>query len=132
MIDYEKYIFNRVYEKVAPLCAPKKFVSTIITEVPTAFPAASLIEVDNTTVRSRQTSTPTENYANITYRLDVYANSKREARAVFNAADEAMVAMNFNRMGSPYQDNDRNMKIFRYVVRYEAAIDRDGNIYRRA
>ena len=132
MIDYETQIFNRVYQAVAPLCAPKKFVSTIITEVPTAFPAASLIEVDNSTVRGRQSSTPIENFANITYRLDVYANSKKECRKVFQAADEAMVAMNFNRMGSPYQDNDRNAKIFRYVVRYEASIDRDGNLYRRA
>lgn len=132
MIDYEVQIFNRVYEKVAPLCAAKKFVSTIITEAPTAFPAASLIETDNTTVRGRQSSTPTENFAEITYRLDVYATSKRECRKVFKAADEAMIAMNFNRIGSPYQDNDRNGKVFRYVVRYEAAIDRDGNIYRRA
>ena len=47
MIDYEVKIFNRVHAKVAPLCAKQKFTSTIITDLPTAFPAASLIEMDN-------------------------------------------------------------------------------------
>lgn len=132
MIDVEVAVFNRVYEKIAPLCAEKRFVSTVITEIPTAFPAASLIEVDNTTLTRRQSSTPIENFAQVTYRLDVYANTKRECRAVFDAADEAMIGMNFNRIGSPYSDNGGNPKIFRYVVRYEAIVDRDGNIYRQA
>ena len=131
MIDYEVKIFNRVHAVVAPLCANKKFVSSVITEKPTAFPAASLIEMDNTTIRKRQTSTPTENFALITYQLEVYATRKSECRKVYAAADEAMIGMNFNRMSGQYVNNPENTKVFRYVARYEAEIDTEGNLYRR-
>lgn len=132
MIDYEVKIFNRVHGVVAPLCADKKFVSTVITTPPTAFPAASLIEMDNTTVRERQGSTPEEAFARITYQLDVYATTKTKAKAVFSAADGAMIAMNFSRMSGQYINNPDNTKVFRYVARYEAEIDQDGNLYRLA
>ena len=130
MIDYEVKIFNAVHAKVAPLCASKKFVSTVITKEPTSFPAASLIEMDNRTVRSRQSSTPKENYAQVTYQLDVYAKSKKECKSVYAAADEVMISMNFSRMGGQYVNNLDNAKVFRYVARYEAVIDPEGNIYR--
>lgn len=130
MIDYEVKIFNRVHAAVAPLCAKGKFVSTIITEEPTGFPAASLIEMDNRTVRNRQSSTPVENYSLITYQLEVYALSKSKCREVYAAADDAMIAMNFSRMSGQYINNIGNTKVFRYVVRYEAVIDSDGNVYR--
>lgn len=131
MIDFEVKVFNSVYPFVAPLCANKKFVSTIISEAPTAFPAASLIEMDNFTVRDRQSSTPIENYARVTYQLEVYATTKSKCREVFAAADGAMIALNFNRMSGQYINNPDNTKVFRYVARYEAEMDRDGNIYRR-
>ena len=130
MIDYEVKIFNRVHAAVAPLCAKNKFVSKqIVSE--TAFPAASLIEMDNTTIRSRQSSTPKENFARITYQLDVYAMKKSDCRAVYAAADAVMIGMNFSRMSGHYNDNAGNPDIFRYTARYEADIDEDGNLYRR-
>jgi len=132
MIDYEVKIFNRVHAAVAPLCANKRFVSTVITEAPTAFPAASLIEINSRTVRARQSSTPTENYALVTYQLDVYATSKSKCREVYAAADDAMIAMNFSRMSGQYMNNAENTKVFRYTARYDAEIDQNGNIYRRS
>ena len=130
MIDYEVKIFNRVHAAVSPLCAKNKFVSKqIVSE--TAFPAASLIEMDNTTVRSLQSSTPGENFALITYQLDVYAMNQSDCRKVFAAADEAMLGMNFSRMSGLYIDNPGNPDVFRYTARYEAMIDPDGNLYRR-
>ena len=130
MIDYEVKIFNKVHASVAPLCAKNKFVSKqIVSE--TAFPAASLIEMDNTTIRDRQSSTPTENFALITYQLDVYALKKSECRKVFDTADQAMIGMNFSRMSGHYNDNAGNPDVFRYTARYEAEIDPDGNLYRR-
>jgi hypothetical protein len=131
MIDYEVKIFNRVHAVVSPLCATNKFVSKqIVSE--TAFPAASLIEMDNTTIRNRQSSTPGENFALITYQLDVYAMKKSDCRRVFAAADEAMLGLNFSRMSGQYIDNPGNPDVFRYTARYEAEIDPDGNIYRRS
>ena len=131
MIDYEVQVFNRVHSAIASLCAKNKFVSKQIVS-PTAFPAASLIEMDNTTVRARQSSTPGENFALITYQLDVYAQKKSDCRNVFAVADAAMIAMNFSRMSGRYIDNPGNPDVFRYTARYEAEIDPDGNIYRRA
>lgn len=132
MIDYEVKVFNRVHASVAPLCAKNRFVSTIITEVPTSLPAGSLIEIDNSTVSSLQSSTPIENYALITYQFEAYAATKSKCREVFAAGDEAMIAMNFTRVGGQYMSNADNPIVFRIVGRYEAVIDREGNIYRRS
>ena len=131
MIDYEVKIFNKVHAAVASLCANNKFVSTIINDMPTALPAASLIEMDNATVRRLQSSTPTENFALITYQLEVFAKTKSECKKVYAAADDAMIAMNFTRISGMYINNIENMKVFRYVARYEAVVDSDGNLYRR-
>ena len=131
MIDYEVQIFNTVHSVVAPLCAKNKFVSKQVVSV-TAFPAASLVEIDNATVSRRQTSTPGENFGLLTYQLDVYAMKKSECRAVFAAADDMMVKMNFTRMSGRYVDNPNNPDVFRYTARYEAEIDQQGNLYRRS
>ena len=130
MIDYEVKIFNTVHATVAQKCANNMFVSTVITEAPTAFPAASLIEIGNRTVRNLQSSTPKENFSLITYQLDVYATSKSKCREVFATADEAMIAMNFTRTSGQYINNIQNTKVFRYTARYEAIVDADGNLYR--
>lgn len=130
MIDYEVKIFNKVHGKVASEYAEKKFVSTIITKTPTAFPAGSLIEIDNITDRKRQSSRPRENFSIITYQLEVFATTKRECRKAFVATDNAMISMNFNRISGQYINNADNTKVLRYVARYEAEVDQDGNLYR--
>lgn len=129
MIDFETKVFNRVHGKVAPLCAKNKFVSTYLAS-PTGFPAASLIEMDNSTVQAKQSSTPVENFASVMYQLDVFANTKAECRNVFATADDEMISMNFTRISGRYIDNPGNTKVIRYTARYEAWIDPDGNIYR--
>ena len=130
MIDREIQVFNRAYPSVAPLCANNRFVSTVITEPLTAFPAASLIEIDNRTVRSRQSTSLVENYALVTYQLDVFATSKSKCREVYAAADDAMLGMNFTRTSGQYINIPNNTKVFRYTARYQAMIDSEGNIYR--
>ena len=130
MNDCEVKVFNRMHAKVAPLCAKNKFVSTIITEPMTGFPASSLIEIDNRTVRSLQSSTPVENFSQVTFQLDVYAMSKSECRAVYAAADDEMISMNFTRVSGQYIDNAMNTKVFRYTARYQALVDAEGNLYR--
>jgi len=129
MIDYEVNVFDRVYRKVSSQCAKGKFVS-VYTPAPTAFPAGSLIELTNRTVSKRQSSTPIENFAAVMYQLDVYAKTKKEARSVYAAVDDEMISMGFTRVNGDWLDNADNTGIFRYTARYEAEIDRDGNIYR--
>ena len=132
MIDYEVKIFNKVYATAAPLCAKNMVVSAPFTNAPTGFPAVCLYELDNRTVRNRQSSTPVENYAQVTYQLDVYATTKSKCREIFSAADNVMMALNFTRISGQFTDNLGNTKVFRYVGRYQAVVDPDGNLYRTA
>lgn len=129
MIDYEVKIFNSVHEVAAPLCAKNRFLSTQILSY-TNLPAASLFEMGNRTVRERQSSTPGENYARISYQLDAVAKTKAKCREIFKAADERMISMNFSRTSADYITYPDNPEVVRYVARYEAEIDRDGNLYR--
>lgn len=129
MIDYEVKIFNRVHAVAAPLCAKDRFVSTPIQDY-AKIPAASLYEMDTSTFRYRQSSTPRENFSVITYQLDVVASTKSKCRAIFAAIDDEMISMNFSRLSGQYITYPDNANIVRYVARYEAVVDRDGNLYR--
>ena len=131
MIDYEVNIFDTVYRKVSHLFAKGKFVSVYVPD-PTGFPAGSLVELENNTVRKRQSSTPIENFALVMYQLDVYALTKKEARALLCAVDEVMIGLGFSRVGGEFLDNATNVNVFRYAARYEAEIDRNGVIYRNS
>ena len=129
MIDFEVNVFDTVYRKVSSRFAKGKFVSVYVPD-PTAFPAGSLVELTNTTVRKRQSSTPIENFARVMYQLDVYALSKKEARELLSFVDDVMISLGFTRVGGEFLDNESNVNVFRYAARYEAEFDRDGNIYR--
>lgn len=129
MIDYEVNVFDRVYRKVSSLYARGMFASSY-NPSPTAFPSGSLVELINRTDAKRQSSTPVENYAVVIYQLDVYALSKKEAKAVYSETDDAMIALGFTRTSGDFLDNADDINVFRYTARYEAEIDRDGNIYR--
>lgn len=130
MNDYEVKIFNNVYPVAAPLCADNKFISTQVIDL-TALPAVGLWEMDNATYRNLQSSTPVENFSLITYQLEVYAKTKSECRNIFAAIDERMISMNFERIRGQYITYPDNMNVVRYVARYEAVVDREGNLYRR-
>lgn len=131
MIDVEVDIFDRVHAAVAPLCARNRFVSRPIQEY-VKLPAASLYEMDNRTVLRRQSSTPAENYAQLVYQFEAVAETRAECRAIFQAADNAMTAMNFTRTSGTWIPYANGANVERYVARYEAAADADGHLYRRA
>ena len=129
MIDFEVNIFDAVYRKVSSKFAKGKFVSVYVPD-PTAFPAGSLVELENDTVRKRQSSSPIENFVLVMYQLDVYALTKKEAKSLLSEVDEVMIGLGFTRTGGEFLDNATNVNVFRYAARYEAEIDRNGNIYR--
>ena len=66
------------------------------------------------------------------YQLDVFDTTKAGCRAAYSAVDDEMISMNFTRISGNFIVNFDNTEVFRYVARYEAEIDPDGNIYRRA
>lgn len=130
MIDLEVKIFNNVYEVASQYLVVKRFVSTPLVDY-TKLPAASLYEMDSATYRYRQSSTPVENFSLITYQLDVAAATKAECRKIFAALDERMISLNFSRISGQYVTYPDNPNIVRYVARYEAVADTEGNLYRR-
>ena len=129
MIDYEVKIFNNVHEVAASLCAKNRFVSTPINSY-ADLPAGCLFEMDSFTVRRRQSSTPKENFSRVTYQAESVAKTKAKCRSIFNAIDERMIQLNFTRISGQYITGPDIPEIVRYVARYEADIDPDGNIYR--
>lgn len=129
MIDYEVKIFNNVHEVAAPLCAKNRFVSTQINSY-ADLPAGCLFEMDNFTVRRMQSSTPKENFSRITYQAEAVAKTKAKCRSIFSAIDGRMIQLNFTRISGQYITDPDNTDFVRYVARYEADIDPDGNIYR--
>ncbi len=129
MIDYEVKVFTTVYDKVAKYCADDQFISDT-PETLAKLPSGCLYEMDNATVRKRQTSTPVENYSLITYQLEFFASKKDTARKLAKLADREMIAMNFTRISGQFIPNLDNPKVKRWVGRYEAVVDREGNLYR--
>ena len=129
MIDFENPIFREFYSSVSELC-PDGGVTGVYTPRPTRFPNVVFREMDNYTVRKFRNSSMEEQIARITYVMDVTAQSKAEARKVFKAGDDKLIAMNFTRLGSPFTDDSNNPRIFRIIGRYEADIDPNGMIYR--
>ena len=49
---------------------------------------------------------------------------------MYSAVDDEMIAIGFTRVSGDFLDNADNVNVFRYTARYEAEIDREGNIYR--
>jgi len=129
MIDFENPIFREFYPSVSELCA-EGGVRSVYTPSPSKFPSVVFREMDNFTVRQFRDSSREEQIARVTYVFDVTAQSKAEARQVFKAGDDKLMAMNFTRLGSPFTDDSDNPRICRIVGRYEADIDRNGMIYR--
>jgi len=129
MIDYEVNIFDRVHRQASSKFAKGKLVSRYVAS-PTAFPAGSLYELSNRTVRDLQSTSATENFARIMYQLDVYAKTKAEAKAAYKAVDDEMIAMGFIRISGNLFDNPTSPDLFRYTARYEAYIDPEGIIHR--
>lgn len=130
MIDYENKIFNAVRPAVVGLLAPNGFKSVYVRN-PSELPVVGFYEMDNSVVKKRQSSTPGENFATVTYEAQIYAKNKAQGRKIFRALDEQMILLGFNRMMGTYVPNQDNISVFRYVARWEAEIDQDGVIYRK-
>ena len=102
---------------------------------PPAFPAVSLVEMDNTQHTSTQTSSEMENHADVMYEVNVYSNKKvgkkSECKKIIALIDKEMTAMGFTRtMLQPIPNMD-DATIYRMVARYKAIVSKENVIYRR-
>ena len=134
MIDIENAVFNRVATKVREVF-PDIFMAGEYVKSPPSVPAASLVEMDNSTRTETIDSGSNENHANVMYEATVYSNKtagkKTECKAIIALIDEEMLAMGFSRSTLTPVPNEYDSTIYRMVGRYRAAVSSNNTIYRR-
>ena len=134
MIDIANIVFTRVATKVRE-SRPDAFVSGGYVRVPPSFPAASLVEMGNTTRVDTIDSGSNENYANVMYEANVYSNKitggYTECREILALIDEEMLAIGFIRIMFNPIPNENDSTVYRMMARYEAAVSNDHKIFRR-
>ena len=134
MIDIENAVFNRVATKVREVF-PDIFMTGECVKSPSSFPAASLVEMDNSTRVDTIDSGSNENHANVMYEVNVYSNKtvgkKSECKEIIALLDEAMLALGFSRVTLTPVPNEYDSTIYRMVARYRATVSAKHEIFRR-
>lgn len=134
MIDIERDVFNFISTPVKAEF-PEIYLTDIYSRTPSRFPAATIIEVDNTTHEATLDSSTVEHHSSVVYEVNVYSNKvrgkKNECRAIMTLIDNLMVKLGFNRtMLQPIPNMD-DSTIFRMTARYRAVVSQNKVIYRR-
>ena len=134
MIDIESWVFDRVAKRVREQF-PNIFITGEYVNSPSSFPAASLVEMDNSIRVTTIDSGSNENHANVMYEVNVYSNKatgkKSECKAIIALIDTEMTAMGFTRSTLTPVQNEYDSTIYRMVGRYRAAVSSDYKIFRR-
>lgn len=134
MIDFLNEIFSTVAATVREE-HPGTTVTGEYTRQPSKFPTVTLDETQNVTVGSLVDSSDEENFAGLTYRLQVFSNKtsgkKAEARAIFATADAAMRELGFRRTTYTTTPEIYESTIYSITATYEAVVDVNGTTYKR-
>ena len=134
MIDIENQVFDKVASRVREQF-PDIFMTGEYVNSPASFPAASLVEMDNSIREATIDSGSNENHSNVMYEVNVYSNKttgkKSECKAIIALIDTEMTAMGFVRVTLTPVPNEYDSTIYRMVARYKAAVSSDSKIFRR-
>ena len=134
MIDIESQVFDRVATRVREQF-PNIFMTGEYVNSPSSFPAASLVEMDNSIRETTVDSGSNENHVNVMYEANVYSNKttgkKSECKKIMALIDTEMTAMGFVRSTLTPVPNEYDSTIYRMVARYRATVSTDHKIYRR-
>ena len=105
------------------------------TRKPSKFPAVTLDETQNVVVDRLEDSSNAENFAGVTYRLQVFSNKrtgkKAEAREIFATADAEMRRMGFRRVTYTTTPEIYDSTIYNITATYEAVVSAGGYVYAR-
>lgn len=134
MIDVE----NRVYTFVSNFINENYGIiskSSEYSNTPSSFPHVSIVEEDNILYENGIDSAEDENYARLTYEIDIYSNKasgrKDEAKQIASVIDTAFSKLGFNRIVKTYISES---SVFRLILRYQAISPKDNDnlaFYRR-
>jgi hypothetical protein len=123
VIEIESLVFSTVATALRS-AFPGIFVSGETIPAPSKFPAATLVEADDSVYEKTSDSSRTENHALKMYQADTYSNltsgKKAQAKAIMKVIDEQMAAMGFVRVGnSPGVDQS---SYYRQIARYRGVV----------
>lgn len=129
---------NEIFSTVASSVRTAHVGTTVTgeyTRKPSSFPAVTLDEIENVTVRELVDSSDVEKFSGVTYRLQVFSNltsgKKAEARAIFATADKVMLGLGFRRITYTTTPEIYDSTIYSIQATYEAIIGVDGVVYKR-
>ena len=134
MID----VNNEVFTAVATETRNDHVGVTVIgeyTRQPSKFPLVTIDETSNVMVERLEDSSKEENFAGVTYRLQVFSNKQNgkraEARAIFATADAVMRRMGFRRVTYTTTPEIYDSTIYSIIATYEAVVSAAGSVYKR-
>jgi hypothetical protein len=134
MLDFNNEIFTTVAVRVRDQHAGCTVIGEY-TRMPSKFPAVTLDETQNVMVDRLEDSSNTENFAGVTYRLQVFSNKrtgkKAEARAIFATADAEMRRIGFRRVTYTTTPEIYDSTIYNISATYEAVVSAAGYVYKR-
>ena len=129
---------NEIFTSVATSVRGKHTGTTVTgeyTRKPSKFPAVTLDEIQNVVVDRLEDSSKAENFAGVTYRLQVFSNKrtgkKAEAREIFATADAEMRRMGFRRVTYTTTPEIYDSTIYNITATYEAVVSSAGYVYTR-
>lgn len=131
MLDIESIIFDAVAKSLRTEFTGI-FVSGDNVAAPTSFPAAAIVEEDNTDYERSMDAPDAENHVVLMYQVDAYSNKtkgrKAETKAIMSNIDATMKGFGFVRIASSPMNNMDN-SIYRMVARYRAVVGKYGDEY---
>jgi hypothetical protein len=131
VIDFSNEIFDAVAKDLRYAYEGIKVVGEYVSS-PTVFPTVTIDETGNVPVNLDGANV--SKYARVTYRVQVFSNSKsgkrRQAREIYNRLDDVLQGMGLFAVTFSTTPAIYNSEIYCITATYEAVVDRNGTIYR--
>ena len=128
MIDIENDVFNYVSRRIFSYF-PSLLMKSEFEASPASFPAATLVEADNSVLQRMRTEN-IENAATVMYEVNVFSSKasarKSEAKAIADKIDELMGEIGFTRIMRQQVPNLADARVYRIVSRYSAVVGPNG------
>ena len=134
MIDARSDLYDEIARAVLA-AFPGAYVSSEHVISPPMFPAVFVEQAASAELDSSRDSSLAENANTLTFTVNVYSNSKSNAKqectAILQVIDERMRIRNMRRVTARPIDNAADPSIYRLIGRYTGVIDKNGNMYWR-
>lgn len=135
MIDVENEVFSLIATALRAAYDNDIFVTGEYVSQPSNFPAVFIVEMDNTVYERGSDSGSIENFANLTYQVDVYSNlnrgKKTQCKTIMEMIDVLFAVNGFTRVSMTPVQNMNDPTIYRMTGRYQAVVGKNKNVYRR-